>query len=265
MTTARRIARGLLLVLAAGGTAPALRAQAGGGPPAAPSGPASSRPGVYGSGVESLYVLDASELSPNDSITEYRVDANLRRWVLSDTTLGFIARPHLPIGALLTSVHLDFYDTSAAGEAAVDLLVCDPYGAGCTLLSGGCFDHPGTVCSGDAFDGGEGNEVYEVGQFGVVVDDFLRRILIQAGNSTHDGSTAISRISIGYVLQVSPAPPNATFSDVPTSHPFFQFIEALAASGITGGCGGGKFCPEAPLTRGQMAVFLAKALGLQFN
>jgi hypothetical protein len=52
---------------------------------------------------------------------------------------------------------------------------------------------------------------------------------------------------------------------VPTSHPLFQFIEALVASGTTAGCGGGNYCPNAPLTRGQMAVFLAKALGLQWN
>ena len=67
-----------------------------------------------------------------------------------------------------------------------------------------------------------------------------------------------------YRLQVSPPPAVATFSDVPTSHPFFQFIEALARSGITSGCGGGNFCPDAPLTRGQMAVFLSLGLGLHF-
>ena len=63
---------------------------------------------------------------------------------------------------------------------------------------------------------------------------------------------------------MSPAPAQATFSDVPLTHPFSQYVEALAASGITAGCGAGKFCPDAALTRGQMAVFLAKALGLHF-
>jgi len=52
---------------------------------------------------------------------------------------------------------------------------------------------------------------------------------------------------------------------VPTSDPAFAFVEALAASGITGGCGGGNFCPTNPVTRRQMAIFLAKALGLSFN
>jgi hypothetical protein len=63
---------------------------------------------------------------------------------------------------------------------------------------------------------------------------------------------------------VSPAPATATFGDVPTSHPFFRYVEALVASGITAGCGGGNYCPDAALTRGQMAVFLSKALGLHF-
>jgi hypothetical protein len=71
-------------------------------------------------------------------------------------------------------------------------------------------------------------------------------------------------IEVWWHRRVSDAPAVATFGDVPTSHPFFQFIEALAASGITGGCGGGNFCPDAPMTRGQMAAFLAKALGLHF-
>jgi hypothetical protein len=71
-------------------------------------------------------------------------------------------------------------------------------------------------------------------------------------------------VRVGYQLQVSPAPATATFGDVPTSHPFFQFIEALAGSRITAGCGDGNFCPDSPVTRGQMAVFLARALGLSF-
>ena len=46
------------------------------------------------------------------------------------------------------------------------------------------------------------------------------------------------------------------FGDVPTSSPFCRWIQELAARGITGGCGGGDYCPEGPNTRAQMAVFL---------
>ena len=76
--------------------------------------------------------------------------------------------------------------------------------------------------------------------------------------------TAVGPVVVTWQRSVSPAPGVATFLDVPTSHPFFQFIEALVASGITAGCGSGNYCPDNPLTRGQMAVFMAKALGLHW-
>lgn len=72
----------------------------------------------------------------------------------------------------------------------------------------------------------------------------------------------VQKFQVSWLRQVSPPPASATFGDVPTVHPFFQFVEALTKSGITGGCGAGNFCPDQPLTRGQMAVFLAKGLGL---
>lgn len=45
-------------------------------------------------------------------------------------------------------------------------------------------------------------------------------------------------------------------------HVFEQHIAALADAGITDGCGNGNFCPDAPITRGQMAKFLDRALRL---
>ena len=57
------------------------------------------------------------------------------------------------------------------------------------------------------------------------------------------------------------APPACAgaFSDVPCPSTFANWIEAMAAEGITGGCGGGNFCPQNPVRRDQMAVFLLKA------
>jgi hypothetical protein len=56
-------------------------------------------------------------------------------------------------------------------------------------------------------------------------------------------------------------PPAAVgiFEDVPASSPFAPWIEQLFRDGVTGGCGGGNYCPAAPVTRAQMAVFLVKA------
>jgi len=56
-------------------------------------------------------------------------------------------------------------------------------------------------------------------------------------------------------------PPQCTgvFTDVPCPSSFADWIEALAAEGITGGCGTGVYCPQSPVRRDQMAVFLLKA------
>lgn len=54
---------------------------------------------------------------------------------------------------------------------------------------------------------------------------------------------------------------NHIFSDVPTSNTFHLAISRLFGSGITGGCGSGKYCPNDPVTRGQMAGFLNRGLG----
>jgi hypothetical protein len=78
------------------------------------------------------------------------------------------------------------------------------------------------------------------------------------------GPTLTGRVEIWWHRSISPAPATATFNDVPTTDPAFQYIEALVASGITVGCGPAVYCPDAPLTRRQMAVFISKALGLHW-
>ena len=61
------------------------------------------------------------------------------------------------------------------------------------------------------------------------------------------------------------APPacEGLFSDVPCPSLFAAWIEELSRRSITAGCGGGSYCPDGLITRGQMAVFLVKAFGLR--
>ncbi|MBN1440667.1 MAG: protein kinase [Anaerolineales bacterium] len=51
-----------------------------------------------------------------------------------------------------------------------------------------------------------------------------------------------------------------TFADVPIDHPRWEYIEALYAAKYTGGCSTNpvKFCPEDPVTRAQMAIFMLR-------
>jgi hypothetical protein len=57
-------------------------------------------------------------------------------------------------------------------------------------------------------------------------------------------------------------PPPATgtiFGDVHVGDFAADWIEELASLGITSGCGNGNYCPNDPVTRAQMAVFLLKS------
>jgi hypothetical protein len=76
--------------------------------------------------------------------------------------------------------------------------------------------------------------------------------------------TSFAGCHVFYQRQVAPGPASAHFSDVPASSPWFQSVEALVSTGVTGGCAPGLYCPNDPVTRGQMATFLAKALGMGF-
>ena len=78
------------------------------------------------------------------------------------------------------------------------------------------------------------------------------------------GSVSFGAAIVVWRRAVSPAPALARFTDVPTTHPQFRFVEALVASGIANGCTADRFCPDVALTRSQMALFLAAALGLHF-
>jgi hypothetical protein len=73
---------------------------------------------------------------------------------------------------------------------------------------------------------------------------------------------ALIAVLSGSVLPAAPAlavvPP---FSDV-AGHRFEKDIDWLRRAEITTGCGGGRFCPDDVVTRGEMASFLSRALAL---
>ncbi len=50
------------------------------------------------------------------------------------------------------------------------------------------------------------------------------------------------------------------FADVTCTTPYDAWIEQFARDGVTGGCGGGNYCPGTAVTRDQMAVFIERAM-----
>jgi hypothetical protein len=56
-----------------------------------------------------------------------------------------------------------------------------------------------------------------------------------------------------------PWPSSQRFTDVPSTHWAYAWIDKFAADGFTSGCGIGVYCPESVTTREQVTVFLLRA------
>ena len=70
--------------------------------------------------------------------------------------------------------------------------------------------------------------------------------------------------ALSLVVVLAVLPPGGSFVD-DDSNVHEGSIEAIAKEGITKGCNppvNDRFCPERSVTRGQMAAFLVRALGL---
>ncbi len=86
---------------------------------------------------------------------------------------------------------------------------------------------------------------------------------VGGGNYGVDAPTLRQQMAV-FILKAehglcyTPPPCVGIFPDVPCSSNFAPWIEAMFNEGITGGCGGGNFCPTNPVRRDQMAVFLLK-------
>lgn len=84
------------------------------------------------------------------------------------------------------------------------------------------------------------------------------------GNYCPDASVTRAQMAI-FLLRgehgsafIPPTASGTVFTDVPAGSFAADFIEQLAAENITGGCGGGNYCPNATVTRAQMAIFLVR-------
>ena len=182
------------------------------------------------------------------------------------TSTIYDATFHLPSGALIYNITPFIYDNDPTSNVTVWVYRCEytgfaPPNPSCTsLLSVSSNGTPGFWGQNQPL------PVPETVRNAYPLDFSLRFYLVTVNinPSASAFDLAFGGITIWYKLQASPAPATATFGDVSVGHPFFQYIEALAASEITAGCGSGNYCPDDPVTRGQMAVFLTKALGLHW-
>ncbi len=174
------------------------------------------------------------------------------RTVSSGTIIPFAVNLDLPEGAQVTYLELDGCDQTGGSGFVQGSLVQSDY------LGNVSYYAPFLASDGSGCR--DWNE--DLTSANLIIHNFVNHYWL-LGYVASGGAfaTGLAGMIVGYHLQV-PTADFQDFTDVPTSSPQYQFIEALYHAGVTAGCGGGNYCPDNPVTRGQMAVFLAKALGL---
>ena len=213
-------------------------------------------PQTYGTQDEIAVVVQATAFTPWNSSNTYG-GGIAHRYVNSNNGCCLVAPVSLPAGATVIGLEIQGCDYSTTAGITALFGVCD-VNSNCTVLT------PYLVSNDPGTPGCQNYRVNFTSPYTVHGSDSFNIDFYHQGDET--GQVYIRAARVYYKLQVSPAPSTARYTDVPTTHAFFQYIEALASAGITAGCSTSppQFCPDAPLTRGQMAVFLARALGLHW-
>ena len=196
-----------------------------------------------------------------------RVDANDYAYLSNGVIpCSFHHEIELPHGALLEDLRLYFFDLTLAADITLELCKSSVETDTGLNPTRSCISAITTAAPGYGSLLLTANETF-LARGQVDGDPALEDIRWIAVVTVNDFTNhKFAGVRLKWKRQISPAPPTATFTDVPTNHPFFQFIEALVDSGVTAGCNASppQYCPDAFLTRGQMAVFLARALGLHW-
>lgn len=229
--------------------------------PARPSGPqAPQSPSDFGTKINILQI-PAAAFQPRCSGQGYDYSGSGYIYATNNVCTFFNevlwAPVTLPTGAQILFLDLYYDDTDATNDITASLRAFSS-GAGLT-------DITTTASSGSSGVGYASSPLISYSVNNNVEYDANGRMLTVL--LTIPGATSALKVKgadIWWDRPVSPAPAVATFNDMPTGNPQFQFVEALVKSGVTAGCGGANYCPNNPVTRGQMAVFLAKALGLSW-
>lgn len=223
-------------------------------------------PDVYGLS-ETLDFISAEEFVCSDpaNICDWAVCDGDMFWCSDSTTSNVYAAVEIPSGALITGMRVMYYDANASLEMSVRLrraymetdLDRDDVEIRSFMSSGAPgYDSVYVDVDPDVTVVRRSSAGFAVWRY----QSYYLWATLPAGTFHR-----LRGVVIFWHRQISPAPASATFTDVPTGHWAFQHVEALVDSGITAGCGGDNFCPDSNVTRAQMAVFLAKALGLHWG
>jgi uncharacterized repeat protein (TIGR03803 family) len=173
---------------------------------------------------------------------------------------GFVTGATVLVGAAATNVsipdatHIDAKTASNNPGTIVDVRVTLP-DTTVMFLYGGFFYDFLDVPAGDSFEPYVRKLVSNHVTAGCGGGDYCRN------NPVLRKQMAVFALKAKYGAAYTPPPAVGIFTDVPASDPFAPWIEALHNLGGVNGCAPGPmYCPDSPVLRQQMPVFLLKTL-----
>lgn len=187
------------------------------------------------------------------------VGSGYYRGVADDTNAALYAGLSLPSGSVPTRLEIEACGSEGAGGPPSIQVFLET----CPLNTATCAD---SAFIGAQFEGPAACATFHDDVSGVTIGNLNHDYVLHVGLfGTASSTLSFRAVRVFYRRQVGPAPDQPRFADVSASSLYFQYVEALAAAGVTTGCGAGHFCPDNPVTRAQLALILAKLMGLTPN
>ncbi len=211
------------------------------------------QPPAYGTTSWVITTIPATSFLPGDRSQLYYTSGSLGRYGTTNADQHFYAPVDLPAGAIVDYIGLN--NLNDGTNAIMGVALWDRYYDGVNKLRAGLSSSPHTSWATDT-------NLFAYNWQVLPHDGIVQILDVEIAPSS--ALQYFGFVQIAWRRVVSPPPLTATFTDVPPGHIFFRFVEALRAAGITAGYSDGRFGVDDHITRGQMAVFLATALGLHW-
>jgi hypothetical protein len=202
---------------------------------------------------------NTSELSPRFAIVSTPAYGNQNATNITVTGLAFEDGATVTVGGIaatnvvVTDSHTLTATTPHLTPGSANAIVVSNPGGASGAIPNGFLANFADVPDNDQF------HLYVMRLVGNGITAGVGGGLYGIGQSTKRQQMAVFLLKAEHGACFTPPPCTGVFPDVPCPSTFAAWIETLAAEGITGGCGGGNFCPDNPVRRDQMAVFLLKA------
>jgi hypothetical protein len=197
------------------------------------------------------YTVSSPQFTPEFPSPTGFIPPGARRFGLMPDT-PFLAEMHPRNGAILMGAYLDACNEHASAIVSMSLTSTDILGNN-PMSVGGLTVPPMSGCVSSYVD---------LSGVGYVADDRNKHLIARVVLGSGDPLNSFASVRLLWDQAGFSYPTTPVFNDVPDTHPFFKYIQRFSQLGITGGCSAAPplYCADGPVTRGQMAVFIIRAL-----